>query len=426
MAGLLGPMTGAAFANTITVANDHDSGPGSLRTAIVNASSGDTIVVPTAVGEIQLTAELVVGKSITIQASGSGRPQINGTPTTRVLYIDGGATVTITGVLISGGHAVAPGGDALGGGILIHGASLTLSNSVVTQNVADVTGGGSGGIAEGGGIAADTATSSLTLLDSTVSDDRMLGQGGSDAWGGGLFDAGSLVIRGGSVEGNTSNISTGGSIAGGGIYYSASGAATATIENASIFQNAAQVGIGQGVDAFGGGLFAAGGAKMTLSNVTVANNFLNVNGGQGNDSGGIAEGAGLYISGVQQATVVNATVTGNSATANGSGTGQGGGVYGAGLAGPNGELSVTNSTIAGNGGTATGPAGSVNGGNVWTTNGNIFFENSIVAAGFATPTTPGAANCSGGADIVSHGHNIDSLDQCGFHGAGDKVGRIQR
>jgi hypothetical protein len=65
---LLGP--GIASAQTITVANTNDSGAGSLRQAIVDAVSGDTIVVPP--GSYTLTTgELTIAKSLTISGAGA-------------------------------------------------------------------------------------------------------------------------------------------------------------------------------------------------------------------------------------------------------------------------------------------------------------------------------------------------------------------
>ena len=62
-----------AYATTITVTNTNDSGPGSLRQAVVDSQDGDTIDFdPPLKGQtISLTsAELVINKSITISGFG--------------------------------------------------------------------------------------------------------------------------------------------------------------------------------------------------------------------------------------------------------------------------------------------------------------------------------------------------------------------
>ena len=63
---------GSASAATITVSNTNDSGAGSLREAIAAAGSGDTIVVPPSASHYALTsAELAIGKSLTIAGGGT-------------------------------------------------------------------------------------------------------------------------------------------------------------------------------------------------------------------------------------------------------------------------------------------------------------------------------------------------------------------
>ena len=61
-------------ATTITVVNGNDSGPGSLRQAILNASSGDTINFAPRVATVTLTSgELVINKNLTIIGPGANR-----------------------------------------------------------------------------------------------------------------------------------------------------------------------------------------------------------------------------------------------------------------------------------------------------------------------------------------------------------------
>ena len=57
----------AASRAAITVANTNDEGPGSLRQAIEDAGSGETIVVPA--GTYTLANELSINKSLTISGS---------------------------------------------------------------------------------------------------------------------------------------------------------------------------------------------------------------------------------------------------------------------------------------------------------------------------------------------------------------------
>ena len=104
-------------------------------------------------------------------------------------------------------------------------------------------------------------------------------------------------------------------------------------------------------------------------------------------------------------TLTNVTISGN--VANG-GMANGGGVSTAGATPP---VAVVNSTIAGNGTVATlsGAGGNLDLGS------NASVLNTIVTAGTGSA---GSENCA--RPVASQGHNIDSLDQCGFHASGDK------
>ena len=67
-----------AHATTITVTNSNDSGPGSLRQALIDANDGDTITFAVT-GTIALTSgELLVDKSITISGPGAESLTVNG------------------------------------------------------------------------------------------------------------------------------------------------------------------------------------------------------------------------------------------------------------------------------------------------------------------------------------------------------------
>jgi hypothetical protein len=70
---LLCEMAMPAHANTITVTNVNDNGPGSLRQALADASNGDTINFDASLKGQTITvttAELVIDKSVTISGPG--------------------------------------------------------------------------------------------------------------------------------------------------------------------------------------------------------------------------------------------------------------------------------------------------------------------------------------------------------------------
>src|SRR5215472_1135723 len=134
----------AAFATTRTVRNTDDSGDGSLRRALKDASDGDAIVFANDVhGEIALADSLTVGNDVSIKGPGAGIVTLRGKEGA-VVTVDG--TVTINGLTIAGGDtgitlkhgkltliecAVI---DSAGDGVSNHGGRLTLVRSLIAKN----------------------------------------------------------------------------------------------------------------------------------------------------------------------------------------------------------------------------------------------------------------------------------------------------
>ena len=194
--------TSAASAATITVINTNDSGPGSLRQALVDANDGDTINFDSSLkGQtITLTSgQLNVDKDVTISGPGANHLAVDGNAQSRVFQVNPGKTVTIDGLTVQNGYS-----DFGGGGIDNESAALTVSNSTISGNSASSSG---GGIVNGGG-----ASATLTITNSTVS-------GNSASFGGGIYNEGSdfqggptlLIVSNSTLSGNSAD-------SGGGIY----------------------------------------------------------------------------------------------------------------------------------------------------------------------------------------------------------------
>ena len=97
---LLCAMAMQAQAAIITVINTNDSGPGSLRQALVDANDGDTIDFAVT-GTIGLTSgELLVNKVLTISGPGAENLAVNGNAKSTVFHVAPGETVTISGLTI--------------------------------------------------------------------------------------------------------------------------------------------------------------------------------------------------------------------------------------------------------------------------------------------------------------------------------------
>lgn len=167
---LLVSAQGASGADSVTVTSTDDSGPGTLRQAIADASPGDTIIVPP--GRFKLTSgQLVVDVRVRIKGAGARRTVVDGDHSSRVLQVTGtGSRTVISRLTIKNGNA----GAADGGGISLVGAKLKLNGVAVRNNRVDFNDNSSGG-----GIDA-SGTTKLVLRRSVVSGNRGYNGGGMD------------------------------------------------------------------------------------------------------------------------------------------------------------------------------------------------------------------------------------------------------
>ncbi len=156
---VVGQMEGATAAPLI-VMNLTDSGPGSLREAIANASAGDTVsFAPGLQGEIDLFAQIDLTKDLTIAGPGTAPLTISGRGVVRVFEISASAEITITSLTIADGKTTAQGGAIHNKG------NLTLSRVTLKNNLAD----------KGGAL---FNSGSLTLSEVTISENTALNIGG--------------------------------------------------------------------------------------------------------------------------------------------------------------------------------------------------------------------------------------------------------
>jgi hypothetical protein len=361
--------------NIVTVTNTNDSGPGSLRQALTDASDGDTINFALS-GIISLTSgELVIDKNITISGPGSNsltvRPLSQGS--FRVFNVMPSHSITIQGITISFGYA----GFAQGGGIYLdEHVTATIADCVLTNNFTGDIGGAIFIDGYGGGAI-------LTVLNSTITGNTA---GTTDHGGSGAgieSSADVLTIINSTVSNNTAWIGNdffGGY--GGGI--DSGGEGTIEISNTTISGN--QAGIA------GGGLSLSGTA--TITNSTINGNTAGLFGPVG------PTGIGGGISDFGTLTIINSTISGNNA--HGStfkGGGEGGGIYNGGSA------DVGNSTLSGN-------QADVHGGSIY--GGTFDIGNSILNGG--SPENISTAT------VTSHGYNVCSDAGGGFlKGPGDQI-----
>jgi predicted outer membrane repeat protein len=223
-----------------------------LRTLIVAAAPGDTIVIPP--GTIVLTAaaggDLDINKLLTIVGSGADLTIIDANGIDRILEIQAAGDVVLTGVTLRNG-AVHPETGGGGGGIRNDG-QLRLVLSVVEGS----TSGGGGGIFNVG---------TLTIESSTIRGNSASGTSGN---AGGIWNSGMLTIQDSTLSQNTTlgpTASSNGAAIGhfGGLV---------TLTNVTISGNKS---FGHG-GAIHTGPFAD---KLKLFNVTIAENEARLNGG---------------------------------------------------------------------------------------------------------------------------------------------------
>jgi len=191
-----------AHAATLTVANINDSGAGSLRQAIADATTGDMITFDAALSgqTILLASQLSINKTLTI--NGGSVITISGNAVTRVFNVAAGGNLTLNNLSIINGRLT---GDIEHGAGIYNSGTLTINNSTLSGNhgQASITNGG--GIYNVGGI--------VTLFNSTVSGNLARNRGG------GIYNGGTVTLFNSTVSGNSTNSY------GGGIFNSGTGGA---------------------------------------------------------------------------------------------------------------------------------------------------------------------------------------------------------
>ncbi|MBI5032930.1 MAG: hypothetical protein HZB51_20610 [Chloroflexi bacterium] len=384
-------------AATITVINTNDSGAGSLRQAIANANSGDTIdfnlIYP---ATITLTSgDITISKDLTINGPGASNLTLSGNNAYRVFFISN-KTVTISGLTFTQGK------DS-GGAVYNSSGVVTISNCAFVGNAHTWSGG-----------------AIYTYLGSLIVDNsNFTNNSGSSA--GAIYSSNSpLTITASTFSGNTSTAS------GGAIYYS--GTSVLSVTSSTFYSNSAT--------SSGGAIYNYLG-KVTLTDSSLSDNRA---------TGGAAGTGGAIYNSNGTLTVTRVSLVGNSASTNGgavytylggldftnstlshnTATGNGGSIYN------NGTMTLTNTTISNN------TAGNFGGGfynrrsatlfNVTiassTSGGGFYqFNDALATASFKHTliANNSASNCTLNKAVTSAGYNLSSDNSCAssFVSAGD-------
>jgi CSLREA domain-containing protein len=358
---------GNPCSNSVVVTSSSDSGAGTLREAIdTKVCDSGTITFNPGVTSITLLTELHITRPMTINGNGSGLLTVSGNNVTRIFEVDLGKTASISGMtLLNGKVTGANGGPGLAGTPAFGGGVFNAGTLTLTDVVIN------GGKVTGGDGGAGSGAA---------------GGSGGDGQGGGIFNTGTLTL-------NTSTVN-------GGIATGGKGGDSDTAN-------------GNGGAAQGGGIYNTGTLNLNGSTVS-ASTATGGNPGAGTGTAGTpgsGNGGGLYndaTASPDTVTISGSTFSGNTAAANG------GGIFNIGT-GTQATLNISNSTISGNHANNNG-GGILNSGDTGTTtlksltifgndadhdndtfgdggginvvSGIVVLQNTIVGGNVKTPGTP--------------------------------------
>ena len=372
-----------AHAATITVTSILDSGPGTLRQTVLNASDGDTVVFDPSVFSSYRTitleggGQIEISKSLTIDGTANGAtdyttyPVIAGSNQSelanqRLLQIDSGITVTIRGLIFANASC------HCNGATISNSGTLTIIRGDIAFNFAHSQPGFTP--TYGGGI---YNAGKLSLISTTLT-------ANAATYGGAIFnDYGALLY----ISGNY--INENGAIEGAGIM----NYGIASINRTMFWRE-----------------YATSIANRSVLTVTNSTFFSNTSGETGLAAGilnGNAEDIGI-------ANVINSTFMDNRAV-------EGGAIYNTGL------LNIINSAFTRNGSSVRG-GGIMNGysGTLSIINSTIFDNWSDIGGGIFNSSTvtlvntiisdsPSGQNCVGdNQTFTDGGHNLEDTDTCGL------------
>ncbi len=350
-------ITLVSFSQTIIVQNTNDSGTGSLREAVNNALSGDTIrfnpnLISGGSNTIVLNSELNFVKNLVFKGlyNANDTLYISGNNSNRIFYVDFTSSPIVNKTITLDSLALIRGAATGNGGAIFfkHGDSLVINNSLISRNTASSNGGAI--FAEV--FSATSLSSTVTIINSIISENT------ANTSGGGIFSNSNSNTNFSAVRvikckiiGNTANSGSGGGI------YSKSNSNTAnfstvTAINSTISENNASSGFGGGIYSMANSNASNAASTVTVSNCTINGNSSSASGGggiyskttimdyhsnassvstvlvdgcdiSGNDGGGIFS---ISSSGDYYATSASSIVTVNKSTINGNTATAGGGI----------------------------------------------------------------------------------------------------
>ncbi len=376
------------MSQVFTVRNRKDSGQGSLRDAIAQAQSGDTIKFASRLKNktIKLTSgQLEVDKDLTIDGSNASGLKINGNNAHRIFDIkrDAGynsTEFTLRNLILVNGKTNQKGANGAGAAIRTDSyTTLTVENSEFRNNHAN---------GEGGGAIFAGWRSSTSVIDSEFENNSTSGnsQNGKGERGGGAIAVGSessLTVKDSEFTENTGT--------NGGAINTVLGGLT--VENSTFTDNDSTPGgsFGPHTKGYGGAIFTDGASatsdKSTKGKIEIRNSRF-----EGNKGAGQGGGLFLYAYPGDEVILEDSTIIDNQVIKDSKGDALGGGVRHG-----NSKLTVRNTTFADN-------RALVQGGGLWTGEKSpVTIDNSIFYGNEAKSTN--GKKGLGGAILLGNGSN---------------------
>ena len=301
---------------TLVVQNCNDTGYGSLRDAVSQASSGDIIDMSAlSCSTINLQSTLIISQAnLTLRGKASTAPPIIYSPiiettnNVKLLSHTGAGKLKLSKVTLQKGNAT----DGIGGCVDSISGSVELDSAALKYCTAERSGNARGG--------AIYAGADVKLTNSRIMGSKAI-SGSAIAKGGGIFAKGDVVIFDDSLIRN--NTAQGADAYGGGIF--AGGKLDAALKRSTISGNKVIAPASSG-RAYGGGAFVTGVASVALgAGLQVSGNHA---------TGNNAKGGGLFLS--EAGNIKYSSFKNNKA-------GSGGGIFS-----KDGTLSLDSCTITGN------------------------------------------------------------------------------
>lgn len=133
-AAALAVLVAPAWAKVITVTSTADSGPGTIRAALLSADNDDLIALPRGTYHVT-SADLLVTKGVTIRGATAHTTHLVADDNNRIFDVAAGLPVKIAAVSMDHGNGTA-------GGAILSNSPLTLDEVQISNSGADVPGGG--------------------------------------------------------------------------------------------------------------------------------------------------------------------------------------------------------------------------------------------------------------------------------------------